>query len=276
MLAQRVLTAIVLLSAVGASLWLGHRAFSILAVVFIAVGLYEWLHLAGYPKGVFSSLAAALFGALLLAIDHYGVSVAGSLSVVVGAMMLWMAIAVLLWRIQKGQTMVLPRSFSALLGVWLLGAAWLGLMALSRQGVPTLLSALAIVWVADSAAYFSGRAWGRRQLASRLSPGKTWVGVLGGGAAVIGVSSLAAWVLPSVPLWATQHFERFAYPVVIGLLVVLVVLSIVGDLFESWLKRQAGVKDSGALLPGHGGVLDRIDALLPVLPAIWLIDVLWS
>lgn len=276
MLAQRVLTAIILLAAVGASLWLGHRTFSILAAVFMAVGLYEWLRLAGYPKGVFSSLAAVLFGALLLSIDHAGVSVASSLSVLVGAVVLWVAIAVLLWRVQKGQIVVLSRSLSALLGIWLLGAAWLGLMALSRQGVTTLLSALAIVWVADSAAYFSGRAWGQRKLASRLSPGKTWAGAVGGLAAVIGISSLAAWMLPSAPLWTTLQFERFAYPVAMGLLVVLVALSIVGDLFESWLKRQAGAKDSGVLLPGHGGVLDRIDALLPVLPAIWLIDFLWS
>ena len=129
-----------------------------------------------------------------------------------------------------------------------------------------LLSVLVIVWLADTGAYFAGRAFGRRKLAPSISPGKSWEGAIGGWLLVLLV---AAGVLAS-GLQAPTLVSHFAgtHGLALGALAltVLVAFSVVGDLFESQLKRQAGVKDSSALLPGHGGVLDRIDALLPVLP----------
>jgi len=127
------------------------------------------------------------------------------------------------------------------------------------------------VWIADTAAYFSGRAFGRRKLAPQVSPGKTWEGVYGGLAAV-GLYALAL-----VPLAAEGGFKGVVAPlsviVWIALALALAALSVVGDLCESLLKRQAGVKDSGRLLPGHGGVLDRIDALLAAMPAAALLAI---
>jgi len=163
----------------------------------------------------------------------------------------------------------------ALIGLLLFGC-WLALFELRQIGAVALLSGMAVVWVADIAAYFSGRAFGRRKLAPAISPGKTWEGVLGALVAVVGLS-LALASLAS-PNWLHQWQPLPAVLVqgtgALGAALVLagvVALSIVGDLHESLLKRQAGVKDSSRLLPGHGGVLDRIDALIPTMPVVLLI-----
>ena len=122
---------------------------------------------------------------------------------------------------------------------------------------------MAIVWVSDTAAYFCGRRWGRHKLAVSISPGKTWEGVCGALVAVAGYYWLfnAADVADHAVLQGATGFAGF---------MVLAVLGIEGDLFESWIKRTAGVKDSGTILPGHGGVLDRIDALTASMPAVAL------
>jgi phosphatidate cytidylyltransferase len=128
---------------------------------------------------------------------------------------------------------------------------------------------MAIVWIADTAAYFTGRAFGRVKLAPQVSPGKTWEGVYGGLAAV------AVYALALVPLAADGGFTGAVSPLAVAGWVVCAValagLSVVGDLCESLLKRQAGVKDSGRILPGHGGILDRVDALLAAMPAAALL-----
>lgn len=146
----------------------------------------------------------------------------------------------------------------AALGWLLLVPAPLAMIHLRALGPATLLTVVGIVVVADTAAYFAGRRFGRHKLAPRISPGKTWEGFMG------------AWL--GVGLYALSLHSIKVLPasgVILTLVVFsgLFVLSVVGDLFESWMKREAGVKDSGRLLPGHGGVLDRIDSLLAVLPA---------
>jgi phosphatidate cytidylyltransferase len=154
----------------------------------------------------------------------------------------------------------------------LLAATWIALVHFLLQGAVMLLSVFVIVWVADTAAYFAGRAFGRRKLAPDISPGKTWAGVLGAIGAVL-IVAIAAWVLlPSAPIFTNRLLDNVGLPIGVLLIVALVSMSIFGDLFESLLKRQAGVKDSSQLLPGHGGVYDRIDALVPVLPLAALID----
>jgi phosphatidate cytidylyltransferase len=129
------------------------------------------------------------------------------------------------------------------------------LLYLREQGAGVLISVMAIVWIADSAAYFSGRAFGRRKLAPRISPGKTWEGVAG---------ALLALLLYGMLMNGLQSVASL--PLLLLMIVVLFYFSVLGDLFESWIKRVAGMKDSGTLLPGHGGVLDRIDALTSALP----------
>lgn len=136
---------------------------------------------------------------------------------------------------------------------------WLALVRLQVHPY-ALLMFMSVVWIADTAAYLAGRKWGRRKLAPAISPGKSWEGVFGA-AAALGIYFAALWLI--VPAG-----ERL-FPAATGLAVFagLLALSIEGDLFESWMKRQAGVKDSGSLLPGHGGILDRIDGLTSTMPA---------
>jgi phosphatidate cytidylyltransferase len=150
---------------------------------------------------------------------------------------------------------------------WLvLWPTWLALVLL-REASPWLLLALAaLVWVADICAYFAGKRFGRRKLAPRVSPGKTWEGVIG---ALVGVVVYGA-ILVAVAAGREDSLgpllARGAGVPAVSVMVVLAAFSIVGDLFESWMKRGAGLKDSSALLPGHGGLLDRIDALTSTLP----------
>ncbi|MEI7429553.1 MAG: CDP-archaeol synthase, partial [Betaproteobacteria bacterium] len=151
-------------------------------------------------------------------------------------------------------------------GLVLLLPTWLALIQLKQLGALTLLAIMAIVWLADIAAYFFGRTFGRHKLAPSISPGKTWEGACGGALAVIVYGFILQYKLPDI-------FSN--HPVLLFfLLAFLSALSIIGDLFESLLKRQAGLKDSSNVLPGHGGVLDRIDSLTSTLPLValaWLI-----
>jgi phosphatidate cytidylyltransferase len=168
----------------------------------------------------------------------------------------------------------MPHAVSTVLSILLLGAAWFAAMHFIDRGIVYLLSVLVIVWLADIAAYFAGRQWGRRKLAPAISPGKTWAGVGGAVVAVLVGTWLLARLAPDLPAFSTLLQQRLAPMAALALLAGMVGLSIVGDLFESLLKRQVNVKDSSQLLPGHGGVLDRIDASIAVLPAAALLD-LW-
>jgi phosphatidate cytidylyltransferase len=135
-----------------------------------------------------------------------------------------------------------------------------------------LISAMAIVWVADIGAYFAGRAFGRRKLAPDISPGKSWEGVAGGWLAVLLLAAMTTQVPMLADSFTAMLQVRYGWLLWVLLMSLLVAASVVGDLFESLMKRRAGVKDSSALLPGHGGVLDRIDALVPVMPLAFLIS----
>lgn len=151
----------------------------------------------------------------------------------------------------------------ATVGLVVLLPTWAALVALHARSPELLLAAMALVWVADIAAYFTGRAFGRRKLAPAISPGKTWEGAAG---AVVGVLVYGFAVAPFLP--ALPDIAPLAFA---GILLLLTALSILGDLFESLAKRQAGIKDSSHLLPGHGGILDRIDSQTSTLPFVALL-----
>jgi phosphatidate cytidylyltransferase len=169
---------------------------------------------------------------------------------------------------------LVPRALRLLIGAMALWLAWLALAQARVIGVNFLLSVMVLVWVADIGAYFAGKALGtrfiRRKLAASISPGKSWEGVLGGmaGALVLAL----AWTLldRSVETGGASFYtslaERHSMPLMLLVVVFMAAMSVVGDLVESLVKRSAGAKDSSALLPGHGGVLDRLDALIPTLP----------
>jgi phosphatidate cytidylyltransferase len=273
MLRTRVITALVLLALIGAAAAAGSSTLLELLTLFVAVALYEWMRLAGCRQAL-SILCAIGYAALLLgAATVFAARVpqqataAASLAVCV----VWCGLGAAVARAGRAQFNI-PSALSLLLGVVVLSVGWIALDSLLRQGIQWLVSVLAVVWIADIAAYFTGRVFGRHKLAPRVSPGKTWEGVYGA-LALAGVAAVAAraqW--PRADLWTNHLFSALAWPLALAAVSVVVALSIVGDLFESLLKRQAQVKDSGRLLPGHGGVLDRIDATLPALPAAVLID----
>jgi phosphatidate cytidylyltransferase len=272
MLRLRIITAIVLVAVLVGALVMGARAFIALAGVIFGVALFEWLRLAAWPAG--GAVAGGVLLALgLIALEWSGVAIAPAVLVAIAALACasWFLVACTIVYAERSGRLHLHNGVVAGLAPLLLAGAWFSMIALYRRGAVFLFSALAVVWIADIAAYFAGRAFGRRKLAPHISPGKTWAGAVGAIVAVllVGAGLWMAW--PEGALFSNTLFARNA-ALALVLLAVLVVVSIVGDLFESLLKRHAGVKDSSSLLPGHGGVLDRIDALLSVLPAAVLIE----
>jgi phosphatidate cytidylyltransferase len=269
MLQQRVITAVVLLAILLPALFAARPEwFMGAALVLMCLAAWEWGGLNGYSKQ-YSCWCAAACLVLCLIAWRYGLHtrttpmlwiVAGAMWVLGGGMLLRRGVA--LWSST-------PRAIRILGGVGVLFLAWLAVAQARVIGINFLLSVLVLVWVADIFAYIAGRVWGRRKLAPSVSPGKSWEGVWGG---MLGVLVLAcAWV------WGDGHwhadvpslFTRLAQHTWLVLLlagVFLAAMSVVGDLVESLVKRSAGAKDSSNLLPGHGGVLDRVDALLPTLP----------
>jgi phosphatidate cytidylyltransferase len=267
----RILTALVLLGfivpfvALAAPNWF----FYFIAFTF-AILLWEWLRLLQVPSGVVIALPVAFLTSLVLVIADPWLD-------------FW-SVALLLVSISCfGWCVVLA---GALSGRWvpgrLLGSAWAYLASLGafsavwlayQDSLLSLLLAIVVVWIADSGAYFTGKWFGRMRLAPSISPGKTWEGVLG--AVVLNMVvlvGLASW-LPHGWNWATAY--RWGYPALAMAVLVFTLLSVAGDLFQSLLKRRAGVKDSGNLLPGHGGLYDRLDAALVVLPFTVLTQ-LWA
>ena len=273
LLKQRVITALVLLALLLPALFATQTwPFMALTVVLIAAGAWEWGRLNGVGP------AQAWLGALLCVAACAMSTWAGWLQstpplvwLLAGAM--WVLLGA--WMIQRGVSgwSLWPRSVRWWAGLFLLALAWLALAQAHQRGVNFLLSVLVLVWAADVFAYFFGRALGGRifavKLAPTISPGKSWEGVFGGMLGVFGVSWL--WTVfdqthaPSAPSFYTLLWAR-GIGVAVPALLFMSAMSVVGDLVESLVKRSAGMKDSSGLLPGHGGVLDRVDALLPTLP----------
>jgi len=271
-LKQRVATASVLLTvAVAAMLW-SATAFAVMVTALLGFALVEWLQLTGAARST-SIVVALIVCAVLLALIFTSLKTSEMLVLPLGAVAaaIWVAIVALLVQ-PNAMSLRLPRIVGMALAIVLVSAAWFALMQFLSHGMLMLLSVLLIVWIADTAAYFAGRALGRRKLAPHISPGKTWAGVVGAIVAVL-LLALAVWQFaPAARMYSNELFAAVGPVWALLLLAVLIGLSIAGDLFESLLKRQAGVKDSGQLLPGHGGVLDRVDAMVPVLPSAAVIQ----
>jgi phosphatidate cytidylyltransferase len=275
MLKKRLITAAVLIPLTLAALfWLNPYAWGSVTLAVVAVAASEWANLGGYSKRGSVLFVAAMIGAggaLLFAPGsgfraETGWPDAVPLFVCGAATIFWLLVApawlAFGWHVESKLAL-------ALTGLLVLLAAWLALVQIQARSPALLLALMAVVWIADTAAYFAGRAFGKRKLAPAISPGKTWEGVYGALAAT-GVYGLA--LLYLVPAIGAPRVGSIA--AVLGWVVLLLALtsvSIVGDLFESLLKRQRGVKDSGRALPGHGGVLDRVDALLAAMPAAALV-----
>ncbi len=276
MLRQRVITAVVMLAFLLPALF--HSTpwpFAALTLLLIAAGAWELGRLCGVAAPVAwamglgcTAACAAAWWAGWLERPMPGLWALGGLIWVLGGASLLHG-GVGRWQ-RAGKV---TRCTLGLVALWL---AWLAVAQARIQGISFLLSVLVLVWAADIAAYFAGKAWGtrfiRRKLAPAISPGKSWEGALGGAAAVLLIGLVWATVEASHGLTTSQLSlygrlsEAHGLPVMALALLLLAAMSVVGDLVESLIKRSAGAKDSSGLLPGHGGVLDRVDALLPVLP----------
>lgn len=257
MLRLRLITALVLVPlVVWGVLALPTPAFAAAVAAVLVLGAWEWARLIPLPvlplRLGFALLAAALF----YAVWDSGWSVTAREPLLLAGIAWWLLALAWLARVDWSRGRMLVKGLAAAPA---LVPAWIALITLhgTGQGGYWVLYLLVLVWVADSAAYFSGRRFGRRKLAPRISPGKTWEGVAG---ALLACAVLAM-AVSLVPNWPARQQLLFVL-----LNLVAVALSIVGDLFISALKRQVGVKDSGRLIPGHGGVLDRIDSLLAAPP----------
>lgn len=280
MLKTRVITAVILLIVLLAVLMYGGQiGWNVFVFVVLLGAFWEWARLGQFDSGKaigYAVLGGALCAsaALFLDINSY------SYPVLALASIFWVAFAP--WCLRNVSIGALSNStVFAVVGLVLIAAAGLALVIAKTYGITFLLSALAICFAADIFAYFFGKTFGKRKLAPRISPGKSWEGAIGGAFSVLAISWIVVLLSDSVPelknTWQVMAFERW-HPVVFSFwLLVLSAYSVVGDLFESMLKRRAGLKDSSNLLPGHGGVLDRIDAQLPVLPfAILLVSAVAS
>lgn len=262
MLKQRIVTAAVLLPLFLAALFLLPNVYwGLLLCAAMALAGSEWGRLSGLAPTQSRLYGIALGAACvaLLLLERAGAFGAGLLYSTpgrlgyAGALVFWIVV-VPLWLYARRH--VRSRLLLAGVGVLVLLPFWHALVFL--QPTPgRLLAVMGVVWVADTAAYFAGRAFGRRKLAPHISPGKTWEGV---GGAILGVTGY--WLL----LAAVAPWHAGQMPAGLLLPLALLAVSVYGDLFESWVKRMAGQKDSGTLLPGHGGLLDRVDALTSALP----------
>ncbi len=266
MLKQRLLTALVLIPLVlGGILGLPTREFSLILAAVICAGSWEWARLSGMSNS-WSRLT-------------YAIVVAGCVIVLLAAIrdarvVYWILAAAVLWWLYGIGLVLRYRGespghdgqvlYKSAIGIVVLVPTWLALTVLHGSGVvgPQLvLFLMLLIWTADSGAYFVGRRWGANKLAPKVSPGKTWEGA-GGAFAFTAVLAVGGGV------WL--HKTGFNLAIFVVVCWVTVIFSIVGDLIESLFKRQAGVKDSGTLLPGHGGVLDRIDSMTAAAPVFTL------
>ncbi len=278
MLKQRVITALVLLAILLPALFYPTAIpFCAVAMVLIAAGAWEWGRLNGY--GMMASLVAG-FACVVLCAMSWDLGMLNQplplLWRLVGAA--WVLVGAWLLRGGVAGWPRIPRAVRLVVGVLALWLAWLAVAQARFMGIEFLLSLLLLVWVADIGAYFAGKGLGGRfskgKLAPAISPGKSWEGVWGG---MVGVLVLCiAWVV--LDTTGNSFYARLAtqygLPLTLLAMIFLAAFSVVGDLVESLVKRSAGAKDSSGLLPGHGGVLDRVDALVPVLPlALMLVTV---
>jgi len=263
-LKQRVITAVILAPIViGGLFFLPPLGFAVFTALVLAVAGWEWGNLSGVTAPVQRWLCAALVLALMVV--SYSLPVEPVLWVAV----LWWALAWFLVASYPQRTHLWAGGWTRLLmGVPVLVGAWLGLNHLrtgelslgqADNNLLLILYTFVIVWAADIGAYFSGRAFGRRKLAPSVSPGKSWAGVYGGLALVLVLACVIAWLVDAGPAAAAGF-------VLVSL--VTAAVSIIGDLFISMLKRHRGIKDSSQLLPGHGGIMDRIDSLVAAIPVM--------
>lgn len=259
MLKQRIITALILAPlALWGLFYLEGQSFALFTALVVTLGAWEWARLSS-----FKLIGQLVFPAVVLALIYsaYHNPSLPSQSLYLAAVF-WLIAFLLVLSYPKTVGLWRCPSRRLFMGVFVLIPAWAGLMLLKQAGSFWLLYVLLIAWVADIGAYFAGRKWGKRKLAPKVSPGKSWEGVLGG---------LAGTGLLALGVGLGREMATNQILLLIGLTLVVTLVSVLGDLTESMIKREAGMKDSSNLLPGHGGILDRIDSLTSALPIFYLL-----
>lgn len=268
MLRTRVITALVLLAILLLAIFSNSfNTFATLVAVFFAAAAWECQRLF---RMQFPLVGAAIWTAVF-------VFLAFASSFRQSVLLFGICVAIWAIRLTPALRLGLPtldglanRLLCSVYGVAVFGA-FIAILSLYHRSPLYMLSVMAIVWIADIGAYFSGKAFGKRKLAPSISPGKSWEGAIGGALLVLLAGCLTVAIPALNDTFSAQVYLTWGWPGLLAALIVMAAASVVGDLFESQLKRRAGMKDSSALLPGHGGVLDRVDALIPVLPLAVLI-----
>lgn len=272
MLRTRVMTAVVLLMVLLAVLYADwYPVLAITAAVFLFAAAWESGRLFGakYPL-----VGAVVWTVVLLALAFHDTVMSDTPHTVRGVLVTLAAISVAIWLVRLAPSLAVGLPPVKTAGNWLLSftyciallACFTSILLLFQHSTLYLFSVMALVWLADIGAYFSGKAFGKRKLAPSISPGKSWEGVIGGWLTVVILAGGSAFVAQLADTFSPRLLAAWGWGGWLGIMTLIVAASVVGDLFESQLKRRIGMKDSSNLLPGHGGVLDRIDALIPVLP----------
>lgn len=274
MLRQRVLTALVLIPVVVVTVFFTNTFwFAVIFGVVICLGAWEWIQLSGI-RNLPARIGYVLVSGILLVTCYFYMDLLPGGQLILLAVLWWLFMTALIVAVQKQVIQVSgSRYLKALAGLIVLIPAWLSLLELREDEYirgSLVMFLFVLIWVADSAAYFTGKRWGKSPLCSRISPGKTVEGVVG---------ALFSAVVLALPYAIVNNVQGLEITVFIILCLLTVLVSIVGDITVSMLKRAVNLKDSGQLLPGHGGVLDRIDSLTAAAPVfytgLWLWDS-WS
>ena len=267
MLKTRVITAVILLAIFAGAWFVSPALFDILMAGAFMAALGEWLRMLGAP------LSGAI-GAGVAMTSLAAVMVLAGLMPPSDVLLVCLGIVTLAWLVLTGVLFArrnrgfrLSKGISAAFAWIFPVASWLAFMVLMSKGVIFMLSVFAVVWLADICAYFCGRAFGETKMAPAISPGKTWAGSAGAVVFVFFFAVAGYVFLPRDMLFTSVVFDRIGFVAGFVVVFILVAMSVAGDLFESAQKRQAGVKDSSNLLPGHGGFYDRFDSAQALLPA---------
>jgi phosphatidate cytidylyltransferase len=272
MLKTRVITALVLLAVLLPGLFYLPQAYwALLVAAFIGVAAWEWGALLGWksePRLMLGGITALACAAVSI-VAPQAIGAEMSFEPTQGWVLLTYGIAGFFWCLVMPFWLFKKWSLQGvgglLAGAVVLFPTWLAIVQLRTLSPGVLLGIFAVVWMADIAAYFSGKAFGKHKLAPSISPGKTWEGAIG---AAVGV------LIYGLVLRQIFSIEVVSLPIWVLAMLAITAVSVIGDLYESLLKRKAGIKDSSNILPGHGGVLDRIDSLtstLPVVALFWLL-----
>ncbi len=270
MLKQRIITAVVLALLIGGGLLtLPVMGWALLVGALVIIGAWEWSALAGFSGPLARGLYSLACMAMLLGVSWYCNLFSAQLGTdtsrdVLGVAVIWWCFTLLWVKYYPASAALWGASWMrALMGFVTLVPAWMAVvfLRLQDQGIGLILILIALVASADIGAYFSGTAWGKAKLAPAVSPGKSWAGFWGG---------LVCCLLLMTGLWFAGALKDLSLTAALAIAVVTGLASVLGDLLESMVKRQQGVKDSGTILPGHGGVMDRLDSLTAAAPVFAL------